>query len=204
MLTRFPASGVPKLMLYVTQRMLESKLWGGARMAPALRQMRKPLTRLLVVVAAAAQAGCFTYAPAELDTVSPSSLTRLYLTAAGAERLEALDVDLMEDGGRSLRGYVEGIQGGEVRVRVPVGTRQDGPRTAQISQMVVLPLEEVRSVEERHVNRGRTVLMAVAVAAVGTGVALAILSDALRQRGDRPSPVDPNESLLPLGPPFPR
>ena len=110
--------------------------------------------------------GCFRYAPVEPAAVEPQTTVRAHLTPGGAQRHQAL---LGLDDGH-LEGTVAGVDDDELQLLTGgVGTRSGAT--------VTLSWGEIDGLERRHLDRGRTLLVA------GAGVALGVAVLALVEGG---------------------
>lgn len=125
------------------------------------------LRRVGVLVAAAlAVTGCHAHRPGSLADVEPDEHVRVTVSPAAAERIAA---QVGPELGRTFSALYLGTDGGQVVLAVPL--RDPDPKTATraVHTRVELPAGDLLAVEVERVVAGRSVLAAVAGAAVAAG-----------------------------------
>lgn len=132
--------------------------------------------------------GCFSYVPAQLETVPTGQDVRVYLTRQGlAELPEMPDQDEPFVAGTLLRREEQ-----RVFIRVPVARLQQGFYQTQVGQDISFPAGEIVQVQRRKLNPVGTGFLVAGTAAAATGVVLLIL-DAFR--GEDPNGPPPTEEI---------
>ena len=141
--------------------------------------------RIAFAAAASLLSGCFSYIPAELDTVSVGESVRVSLTRAA---IAALPVEVPTQDEVRLRGTLVGREADRLRLRVPVARQQDGFHSVDIEQELQIDTYEIMMIERRQFNRGGTVLLTAGAAALAMTVVLAIIGGSIG--GDTTDPPD--------------
>jgi hypothetical protein len=127
-----------------------------------------------VVLAVTLQAACYNYAPLRRSELSPSTYLAVTLTEAGSEELARyIGPNVLVVRGRFLSATERGLI-----LSVSAVENRRGDVLEWNGESVGVPGEFVRSLEERHPARGKTVMLAgvslagffVAYAAFGPGV----------------------------------
>lgn len=133
--------------------------------------------------------GCFRYVPTPVGTTPIGSGVQMVVTPDGAEQIEAIVPS--EGRAPTVRGTLLGLEDGNIVLSVPVTRRQTGFTGSVISQEIHVPADAVVSFQRREFDQTATILIGVAAAAAGTGIAV-LLSQSLR--GEIPdTPEPPNE-----------
>lgn len=141
----------------------------------------------LAMLAAPLLAGCFSYIPVEVETVSPGAEVRMELTRVGFAELPELPSYTGPDlGGTFVR---EGE--GALWVQVPVAVRQDGLVARTIDRQVAVPADQVVWIRRRKLDKARTWLSAASGVTV-----LALIASGFRHDGND-TPELATESLEP-------
>jgi len=143
------------------------------------------------VVALPLLSACFTYVPAELETVPPGDEVRVYLTRRALAELP----EEFAPGGSYVAGSFAGQGEDSLRVRVPVSARQPGFLSMDLRQEVHVPASEVLQIERRQFSYSRTALL-VAGAAGGATAIIAFITSSLGEGGAGDENLD--VTLIPL------
>lgn len=131
---------------------------------------------------------CYTYARVPLDAAPVGQDVRMVVDRAGVPQID--DVVPGDDAAPQLRGHLEGQEGSTLLLRVPVqGNADPMTSTANISQLLRVPADEVLQVEIESFSAARSGLLAAGVAALGAFVVLAIIDAGSESDGlDDPNP----------------
>lgn len=135
---------------------------------------------------------CFSYIPADLDTVPPGENVRVYVTPQGMTDV----AELALENGPVLRGMVVRKENESLFLRIPVATRQEGFHMSPIGQDVRIPTREIIQLEQRRLDRAGTGLLVLGTAGAAAAVIFLIM-DAFDD-GSRPEEPGPDESRVPL------
>lgn len=147
---------------------------------------QKQLTiRRMSVIAALLSSGCFTYVPAELETLAPEGEARLELTRVGFAQLP----EIPNHPGPDLAGTVVRRDGAQLLFRVPVTIRSNGMVTGTVDQDVTIPAADILRIERRHFSRRRTAVVILGGIGAAIGVSQAFGS------GGPPSGEDPGKPI---------
>src|SRR5574341_11544 len=146
--------------------------------------------RLFVVLVVALQPGCYTYAPATLETVPTGAHVRALITPE-AERQLLVTFGVQQ--GRILSGDLQAKDGDRIALLVPSVPIGSGPGSRPLYQQVTLPAADVLRVDVRRVDALRTGVLVAGVAAVIAGVVWETLGGGLL--GGAPCANGPPESL---------
>ena len=152
---------------------MSNRWMDGVGPAPWARTLTLGLVALL-------SSGCFSYVPADIETVPPGEDVRLFLTQAGMAALDEADPD-----GTLLTGVTPIVQGeitrrdlDEVYVRIPITRRQVGFHSSQLGQDVRIPTGEIVQIERRELNGVGTGLIIGGSTGLAASVILFIINDA--------------------------
>lgn len=153
--------------------------------------------RIPVITVALCLSGCFSYVPAEFETIPIGEEVRLFLNGAGLERLNEVGEDILPDSDEPVvAGTLVARQADQFSLRIPVASRQEGFLQSQIAQQVTLPTSGLVQAERRQLNGIRTGL------AVASGTAaIAVLVMTIISGGTPPQPVPPptgEDARIPL------
>jgi hypothetical protein len=140
-------------------------------------------------------AGCFSYVPAELGTLSPEHEARLELTRIGFAQLP----EIPNNAGPELSGTMLRRQAGQLFFRVPVAIRADGMVTGSVEQDVVIPESEILRIEQRVFSMQRTAVVAAGGIGVLIGVAYAFGSGGPPVGQEPEKPIDEEAGSGPSG-----
>lgn len=153
--------------------------------------MRTQLPLLLAV--SVVSAGCFSYQPARLETVSPGQAVRVRISPEEADRL--MELRLTDD--RLVDGVLVSNGGDGMLLDTRVGVNDPQRGTRALVQRITLPSSEIREVELKRLDWLRTGALAGGVA-VGVGV---VIAAALEGGGGKEGPggPDPSELVIPVG-----
>lgn len=116
--------------------------------------------------------GCYSYSPAQLETIAPGQAVRVRLTAEEAARLEPIRVT----DARLMEGVVVQRSGSELLMDSHVGSLDPQRGTRSLIQRINVPVGEIQEVELRRLDTLKT------GATVG-GFALATTAIILAARG---------------------
>ncbi|MBI4540564.1 MAG: hypothetical protein HY704_13770 [Gemmatimonadetes bacterium] len=97
-------------------------------------------------------AACFSYVPAELESIAPGEMVRARVSPQGAARLE----EALGDDNRLLEGEVLEKDDGGLLLSVPVSTRQWGFQMETLKQNVRVSQGEIVEVERKRFDRLKT------------------------------------------------
>jgi hypothetical protein len=140
-------------------------------------------------------AGCFSYMPAELETLTPENEARLELTRVGFAQLP----ELPNNSGPDLSGTIIRRQAGQLFFRVPVAIRADGMVTGTVEQDVVIPEVDILKIEQRVFSKQRTAVVALGGLGVLAGV-IAAFGSGGPPVGQQPDPpIDEEAGSGPSG-----
>ena len=136
--------------------------------------------------------GCFSYRPAQLETVPVGEDIRVHIT-----RQALLDLpDVQEGISPIVNGKLVRRDNERLFINVPVGRRQDGFFVSAIGQEVGIRTGEIVQLEVRKLNRTTTgFFIAGTAAAVATVVYLIIEAAG---RNPVPTPPPPDEFRIPV------
>lgn len=131
-----------------------------------------------------ALSGCFTYVPVGNQPVPAGQEIRITLSR---QAMAALPEEVAAPG-TVLQGVYTGQEGGELRIRVPVWSRDRlvGP---ELRQEARIPLNEVQELAIRRLDTPRTLLVTAGSVAAATGLVLAIMQSSgnvIRSPGEGP------------------
>lgn len=118
---------------------------------------------LLPILAVLATSGCHTFQPVSVGELAPGTSVRARVTGAYADTLEAL---LQREDAREIEGTVVSETGSSVLLEVPVEQTLRGMRLSTLNQRVDIPTSAFVEVETKQLDRGRTLAVAGAAAAV--------------------------------------
>ncbi|MBI4538044.1 MAG: hypothetical protein HY704_00870 [Gemmatimonadetes bacterium] len=137
---------------------------------------------------------CYSYVPAQLDSVAPGERVRVRVSAETADWLrEAIGSD-----NRVVEGELLGREQSEVFLDVPVATRQIGFHFEAFNQRINLAERDILEVERKALDRTRTFGFSAVLAAVG---AVAVYEAFGRKAGgdtQQPPPPGPADILVPF------
>jgi hypothetical protein len=122
--------------------------------------------RSVLLGAALAASGCYTYKPMEIERASPGETLRVRLTQAQADLIP--DIPLAE--GRLLDGTLVARSGSSMMVETTVGVNDASRGMRALKQRISVPLSEVQEVSLKRLDRGKTTLLSVAAGAVVVAV----------------------------------
>lgn len=144
------------------------------------------LTPLALAAALLAGAGCYNYQVAEPGTLEPGGDVRIRLSPEAADRLE--EVRMTED--RVMEGTLVEERGGELLVETAISRIDPAAGSRILKQVITVPSAEVREVETRSLNRGRTYL----AAGVAAGLLAYLVAGQFQDGGG-------SDGVTPPGPP---
>lgn len=144
------------------------------------------LTPLALAAALLAGAGCYNYQVAAPGMLEPGGDVRIRLSPEAAERLE--EVRMTEE--RVMEGTLIEERNGELLVETAIGRIDPVAGGRILKQVISVPSAEVREVETRSLDRGKTAL----VAGVATGILAYIVAGQFQDGGG-------SDGITPPGPP---
>lgn len=135
---------------------------------------------------------CYTFVPAELESIAPGDQIRVFLTRDGVDRLGEAESEGIVDVSRPVVAGAVARSGTEgLSLRIPVATRQVGLLRSPLAQQVTLPRVSIVGVEARRLSRFRTAAAVITSTAVIGGVFLLIVRGGLNRTKAPPDyPVD--------------
>lgn len=143
--------------------------------------------------------GCFTYQPAQLGALQPTTDVRIELTAPGVDRLRNgrnNEARLLRD--FTLDGKLAQVTGDSLVVNIPTTTVPDpGARAITFFQPVTIARSEVRHADMRVLDRKRTTITSIVLGALLLGAAAYAIDRGGESSGTTPVPGGPNEIRLP-------
>lgn len=125
----------------------------GILLSPSLRR-RSALLLLLVVTAGQ---GCFTYQAAELPEIRTGEEVRIVLEEEGYRRVAP---GAQQGAAPRFEGRLFAVTPDSLTLSVWIGEAYQGTPFYSTYQNLMLPLEQIRSVEHRRLSKGRTALVA--------------------------------------------
>jgi hypothetical protein len=159
------------------------------------------LRAFLMLAAAAAVGGCYSYVPSELAALPDAQEVRVLISRAGALRLSDMGAgDLVSLDDPTVAGVLQQTADGRVLLRIPVPTGSPGMLGRPIVQQLILDRSEIVRVERRRLDRTRTAFAVGGAAGLVTATIVLIIggsegtiepphgggSDDLRNPLDRP------------------
>jgi len=143
--------------------------------------------------------GCYSYVPAEFETVPIGEGVRVFLTREGVTRLRELGGDQIP-GANSDQPVVQGTltrrSPADFSILIPVGSRQVGFLQNELGQQVTLPVADAVQVQLRQVSQVKTGAALVGSTAAIAFVIVSIIKGA-RPPNDNPEPP-PGDIRIPL------
>lgn len=118
---------------------------------------------LLPLLAVVAMSGCHTFQPVSVGELTPGTAVRARVTGAYSDTLEVL---LQRDDAREIEGTVVSETGSSILLEVPVEQTLRGMRFSTLNQRVEIPTSAFVDVETKQLDRGRTLVVAGAAAAI--------------------------------------
>jgi hypothetical protein len=155
--------------------------------------------RLLPAVVLLVTTGCYSYVPAEFETVPIGEGVRVYLTREGVTRLREIGGDQIP-GASSEQPVVSGTlvrrSPADFSILIPVTARQVGFLQNELGQQVTLPVADAVQVQLRKVSQVKTGAALVGSTAAIAFVIVSIIKGA-RQPSDNPQPL-PEDLRIPF------
>lgn len=153
------------------------------------------------IVAAAIMAGCYSYVPADFDTVPEGVEISVQLTPAGVGRMAELE-DLYGNDvtvrGRMVEGTIVRRDQDALVLYVPVSFRREGPHIIPLNQEVRIRAQEIVELGSRTMDGVRTGVALAAASAALVGLAVMILGTSEASLSRRPPIGNPTEARTPL------
>lgn len=152
------------------------------------------VARLGVCIAVAVLgAGCFSYVPAEFDTIPPGEHVRVWVTRDVVNELE----DITEVRTPSVRGVVMRRDDDGLFVRIPMGVRQDGFHSASFGQDFLIPSRGITQLERRQFDAlGTSGLVAGTIG--GAAVIIFYIMKAFGEEEEEPECTDCADLSVPI------
>jgi hypothetical protein len=150
--------------------------------------------RVLAALTLLVTTGCYSYVPAEFETVPIGQGVRVFLSRDGVTRLRELGGDQIP-GASSDQPVVQGTlvrrSAADFSILIPVTSRQVGFLQNELGQQVTLPVADAVQVQRREVSQVKTGLALAGSTAAIAFVIVSIIKGA-RQPVDNPQeqPVD--------------
>ena len=135
---------------------------------------------------------CYTYMPAQIDTVPTGQEVRATLTRQG--RLDLPET--LESDGAMVSGKVVRRESDQLYLSVPVARQQQGFFVSQIAQEVGIRTGEIADLEIRRLDPVKTGLFVLGSAAAAVGVVYAIIEAGSRNNQGGSPPLE--EFRIPL------
>ncbi len=151
------------------------------------------LTPLALAAALLAGTGCYKYEVADPGMLEPGRDVRVRLAPEAAERLE--EVRMTED--RLMEGKLVDQQGGNLMVETAIGRITPTGTSRILKQVISVPFAEVREVETRSLDRGKTYLGAGVAAGILAYIVVGQFQDSGGTDGGTP-PGPPESRVLPI------
>jgi len=164
---------------------------GGALIRVPHRKVIWLLKVSLLAVTTATLSGCYTFHPIASEQVTPGTTVRAELTGDGIVKL----VDMFGEPRRTVMGEVIQFDGSNGRglllsTAVPTPTQVAGVANQALRQRIQLEARDFVRIEERRLDRVRTLGLSAAVTAGLVSVAVYFLTGTARGEVDR-SPQEP-------------
>jgi hypothetical protein len=125
-----------------------------------------------VLCAAALQAGCFTYTPAQLNAIGEGQQVRVHLSPRA-------QVELSQLGSRveaTVQGTLASRRDNQLFLRVPVATEREGFFRSDIEREMTVAEPDVLGIDLRQFNGPRTALLVGGGIGVGALIVLTVIS----------------------------
>ncbi|MBI4540874.1 MAG: hypothetical protein HY704_15330 [Gemmatimonadetes bacterium] len=119
--------------------------------------------RRCVLLTALISSACYTYVPARVESVSPGTDVRVYLTDEAVSNLK----EPLELNGRQVEGQLIAHNGTEMYFELPRRLRGEGRLERILRQRVTIPARDIVAVEVRSLDRFRTGALVVGAAVGG-------------------------------------
>lgn len=146
----------------------------------------------LAMILPATLSACYTYMPAQIDTVPTGQEVRATLTRQG--RLDLPET--FETDGPMVSGKVVRRESDQLFLSIPVARQQQGFFVSQIAQEVGIRTGEIADLQMRKLDPVKTGLFVLGSAAAAVGVVYAIIEAGSRGNQDGSPPLE--EFRIPL------
>jgi hypothetical protein len=151
-------------------------------------------TRIVAALILLVTTGCYSYVPAEFDTVPVGQGVRVFLSREGVTRLRELGGDQIPGASGDqpmVQGTLTRRTASDFSVLIPVASRQVGFLQNELGQQVTLPVADAVAVQLRKVSHVKTGL-ALASSTAGIAVLIVSIIKGARapQGGEEPPPGD--------------
>ena len=146
----------------------------------------KNLRLITLAVAIPISTACYSYMPAQVETVPAGQNVRMMVTREG--RLDLPET--IEPEGAFIAGKLIRREADHLLVSIPIAQRQQGFYVSQIAQDVSVRTSEVVQIELRKVDTVKTGLFVIGTAAAAIGIVYAIIEAGSRSSDDGIPPVD--------------
>jgi hypothetical protein len=132
--------------------------------------MKLPVPILALTIASLA--GCYSYVPAGIESVSPGETVRARLTSEATDRLPVA----VRGDGQSVSGELLARDGGEVILFLPSMVRQQGFFAEKLHERVSLSYSDVIELERKVLDHPRTYMMLGVATAAVTAIAIKVFT----------------------------
>lgn len=124
------------------------------------------MKRIMLVAATVLLAGCYRYVPIDTQAAPTGEEVRVSVTRSGASELQ--QVMTPDASVARITGRVFGQDGGDLLLRVRVGSRQEGFHAFALEQTIRVPGAEILAMERKEINAlGTSAFVAGSVALAG-------------------------------------
>jgi hypothetical protein len=130
--------------------------------------------------------GCFSYVPAQLETVPPGQDVRVYLTRQGLAELP----EMPDQSEPFVTGTLVRREEQRVFMRVPVARIQQGFYQSEVGQDISFPAVEIVQLQQRKLNPVGTGFLIAGTAAATTALVFVIMDAFRGEDPDDPPVVD--------------
>ena len=151
--------------------------------------------RIAFAAATPLLSGCFSYIPAELDTVSVGESVQVTLTRAAVAELPA-EIPTQDE--LRFKATLVGREGDRLSLRVPIARQQEGFHSVDIEQELQIATNEIMLVERRQLNRGGTALLMAGTAALAVTVVVTIIGSSIGGEDTGNPPLPPELIGIPI------
>lgn len=151
-----------------------------------------PRALIPMITLAGLLAGCYRYVPARMGAIPAGTAVRLHLSDEGVQRLEGFTASRRDQISGELIRWADEVM---VAVRVPAA---EGVVDRDLRHRVVVPADEVVSIEVRERDQTRTAVLIGGAAAIVTTALVAVFSGTFggSERSGSP-PMKEEGSVLP-------
>ncbi|MEX2284083.1 MAG: hypothetical protein WEE89_16470, partial [Gemmatimonadota bacterium] len=148
--------------------------------------MKRVRSITIAVAMPFALSACYSYMPAQLETIPSGQEVRMVVTREG--RLDLPEA--IEPEGPFISGKVVRRDGDRLFLSIPIAQQQRGFYVSQIAQEVSLRTGEIVQIELRKLDGVKTGLFVAGTAAAAAGIVFAIIEAASRSNDDGLPPIE--------------